>query len=132
MKNPFLKIFKSTSHKIPDKIKNMLLQQFPEAINIEWDIKDDLYEAVFYVNETEFIAKISDENGLTGYKKNLKISELPEEVIGESEKLGEIMNVIAIYTKSNQLYEVIIRDREFNRTLLLISKNGEIIESKTI
>lgn len=132
MKNPFLKIFKSNSHKIPEKIKNELLQQFPEAINIEWDIKDELYEAVFYVNETEYIAKISNDNGLTGYKKNLKISELPEAVSGECEELGEIMNAIAIYTKANQLYEIIVRDREFNRTLLLISKSGEILESKTI
>ena len=132
MKNTFLKIFKSSSNKIPEKIKDDLLKQFPDAINIEWDKKDDLYEAVFYVNETEFIAKISDDNGITGYKKNLKLSELPEEVSGECEKLGEIMNAIAIYTKANQLYEVIIRDKEFNRTLLLISKKGEILESRTI
>lgn len=132
MKNTLLKIFGATSKKIPEHIKSELLKQFPDAINIEWDKKEDFYEAVFYVNEIEFIAKISEDNGLTGYKKNLKLSELPEVVSGECEKLGEIMNAIAIFTKANQFYEIIIRDREFNRTLLLISKSGEILESKTI
>lgn len=132
MKNSFLKIFGASSKKIPENVKEQLLKQFPEAINIDWDKKDDLYEAVFYLNETEYIAKISEEDGLTGYKKNLKADELPPEVIAESETHGEIMNAIAIYTRANHFFEVIVRDREFNRTLLFISKSGELLELKAI
>ena len=132
MKNNLTKIFGTSTKKIPDHIISQLLKHFPDALNIDWDIKDDFYEAVFYVDDTEFIAKISEENGLTGYKKNLKLDELPEIINAECEKSGEIMNAIAIYTKSNLLYEIIVRDKEFRRTLLLISKSGEILESKTI
>ncbi len=132
MKNSLLKIFGASAKKIPDFIKDQLFKQFPEAINIDWDKKNDFYEAVFYVNETEYIAKISDEDGLTGYKKNLKLDELPPDVSAECETHGEIMNAIGIYTKTNHIYEVIVRDREFGRTLLLLSKSGEILESKTI
>jgi hypothetical protein len=132
MKNKLLKIFGTSTKKIPDVVKKELLKQFPDAINIDWDIKDDFYEAIFYVNETEYIAKISEEEGLAGYKKNLKLDEIPEVIIAEYERLGEIMNAIAIYTKSSVLYEVIVRDKEFNRTLLLLSKTGELLESSSI
>ncbi|MEZ5103333.1 MAG: hypothetical protein R2757_02460 [Draconibacterium sp.] len=132
MKNKLLKLFGASTKKIPDSVKKELMEQFPEAINIEWDVKDDFYEAIFYVNEVEYIAKVSDEEGLTGYKKNLKLDELPEIIKVECEQTGEIMNAIAIHTKSSVLYEVIIRDKEFNRTLLLLSKNGELLESSSI
>ena len=132
MKNNLLKIFGQTTKKIPDTIIQQLIQQFPDAINIEWDVKNEYYEAVFYVNETEHIAKIVKDSGLTGYKKNLKLDELPELITSECQKSGEIMNAIAIFTKNSVLYEVIIRDINFNRTLLLLSKSGELLESTKI
>lgn len=132
MKNMLLKIFGNTTDKVPEHIKHQLFKEFPDAINVEWNIKDDLFEAIFYVDETEHIAKISKETGLTGYKKNLKPDELPEIVTDESRNSGEIMNAIVIHTKNRILYEVIIRDRDFNRTLLLFSETGELIESSRI
>ncbi len=132
MKNAILKIFGTSTKLIPDNIISRLLNQFPDAINIEWEIKDDNYEAVFYMNDKEYIAKISKENEITGYKSNLKIEELPEDIKTECEKSGEIMNAIAIYTKSNHLFEIIVRDKEFNRSLLLLSKSGELLQLSKI
>jgi hypothetical protein len=132
MKNMLLKIFGTGSDKIPEYVKNQLLQEFPDAINVDWNIKDDYFEAVFYVNETEYIAKISKDSGFTGYKMNLKLDELPELIIDECQKSGEIMNAIVIHAKTRVLYEVITRDRDFNRTLLLLSQSGELLESTRI
>ena len=132
MRNNLLKIFGPTTKKIPDTIIHELLQQFPDAINIEWDMKNEFYEAVFYVNETEHIAKIALDSGLTGYKKNLKLDELPVLIAAECQKTGEIMNAIAIYTKKSILYEVIVRDNNLSRYLLLLTKTGELLESTKI
>lgn len=132
MKNTILKIFGTSTKTIPDKTINQLLNHFPDAINIEWEIKDGNYEAVFYVNDKEYIAKISKENEITGYKRNLKIEELPETIKTECEKSGEIMNAIAIHTKSNLLFEIIVRDQEFKRSLLLLSKSGELLQLSAI
>jgi hypothetical protein len=126
------KIFGKTSKKIPDHIKSQLLQEFPDAINVDWDEKDDFFEAVFYINGSEYIAKISRDSELTSYQKNLKLDELPDEISSKCHPFGEIMNVIAIHTNKNDLYEVIVRDKDFNRTLLLLSNSGELLNSKRI
>lgn len=132
MKNRLLNIFSSFTGKVPAKIKNLLFSAFPEAKNVEWESREDGYEAVFYVNEVEHIARITEKDGLTGFKKNLKPEELPEAVSTECQKAGEIMNAIAIHTKNKILYEVIVRDHEFNRTLLLVSETGELLETNEI
>lgn len=132
MKNRLKQIFLTPFKAIPEKVKSRLTEHFPEALNIEWEKKKDNYEAIFYVNEVEHIAKISEKNGLLEYKKNLKLDELPEVVSDECKKSGEIMNAIANYLEDNLFYEVIVRDKEFSRSLLLLNKDGKLLKSERI
>lgn len=132
MKNMIFKIFGKTSKKIPTQIQAQLTQEFPDAMNVEWDEKEDFFEAIFYINGTEYIAKISKDSELTSYQKNLTQDELPDMISSKCLSMGEIMNVIAIHTKKDDLFEVIVRDKDFNRTLLLLSKTGELLNSKKI
>lgn len=128
LKNIFLTPFKH----IPEKVKEVLRAQFPEALNVEWDFKNKVYEAVFYVNEVEFIAMISEGIGIIEYKQNLRIDELPAHITKECVSSGEIMNAIAITKEAAIFYEVIVRDKKMVRSALLLNESGKLLENKLL
>jgi hypothetical protein len=96
MKFPFGKIFQSQSKQIPGKVKKQLEKSFPGAKNIDWEIKNDIFEAIFYLNDVEHIAKFTNQGTLLEYKKNLWLTELPEEINKSGGIFGEIMNGIVV------------------------------------
>lgn len=123
------KIFLTPFKHIPEKVKEALYAQFPEALNVEWHSKKRNHEAVFYVNEIEFIAKISENIGIIEYKKNLKLDELPSHIAVECVKLGEIMNAIAITKGIDTFFEVIVRNKKMERSALLLDQSGGFLEN---
>ncbi len=132
MKFPFIKIFKSQPVNIPDTVKAGLTRFFPEAKNIDWEHKKNIYEAIFYLNDVEYIARLSNDGGLTEYKKNIWIDELPRTIVERCNTEGEIMNVIAIFKGKDQFFEVIIRDTRLKRKLLFFNQSAELISSQKL
>lgn len=132
MKNLFLKLFKGHKKTVPETVQYELTKHFPNAINIEWEVTNHSYEAVFYVGETEYIAKLSVEGILLEYKKNLWPNELPEAIAAKSREGGEIMNSILITRQNTLLYEVIIRDVAYKRKLLLFDDQAILLDTKKL
>lgn len=130
MKNLLKKIFLTPFKHIPEKVKEALHLQFPEALNVEWESKNDVYEAVFYRNEIEFIAKVSEEKGVIEYKQNLKLDELPAPITAQCVKSGEIMNAICITRDAAIFYEVIVRNKNLDRSVLLLDDSAKLLESR--
>lgn len=126
------KIFLTPSKHIPEKVKEALYAQFPEALNIEWDFKKGVYEAVFYVNEIEFIAMISEDIGIIEYKQNLRLDEIPSHITKECVNSGEIMNAIAITKETAIFFEVIVRNKKMERSALLLNESGMLLENKLL
>lgn len=129
MKFPFAKIFRSYSKSIPEKVKNQLGLNFPNAKNIDWEVKGNEYEAVFYLDEIEHIAQFTVKGNLIEYKKNLWLDELPVIVKNSGSTYGEIMNGIVITRNTNLFYELIIRDSQLDRYVYLFDDKGLLIES---
>ena len=129
MKFPFANIFKSQAKLIPGDVKKQLGKLFPKAKNIDWEVKNDIYEAIFYLNEIEHIAKFSKSGILQEYKKNLWPDELPEAIKNAGVSFGEIMNGIIIYRGDEVLYEVIIRNEKLDRFEYVFKENGEKVSS---
>lgn len=132
MNNFFKKIFTTAPKTIPESVVKFLFTKFPDAINIEWEFKDGFFESIFYLNEVEHIAKISEAKGIIEYKINLNPTELPEQISSSEDVHGEIMNTIEIHRDSELLYEIIVRDKKLNRTLLLLNSSGELLKWKKI
>ena len=130
MNNFFKKIFYSAPKTIPESVLKFLTSKFPEAINIEWEFKDGLFESIFYLDGVEYIAKISETKGIVEYKINLNPKELPEQLRSSQDIHGEIMNVIEIHRNNDLMYEIIVRDKKLNRTLLLLDSSGELLNWK--
>jgi hypothetical protein len=129
MKIPFANIFKSNSKQIPGGVKKQLAKSFPKAKNIDWEIKNDICEAIFYLNDVEHIAKFTKEGTLLEYKKNLWLYELPEQINKTGDTFGEIMNGIVINRNNVLFYELIIRDSKLDRYVYLFDDKGTLKES---
>lgn len=132
MKRNIFNIFKSSAKSIPGRIKKGLLMHFPNAINIDWTASDNSYEAIFYLEEIEHIAKLSSDGILLEYKKNLWLDEVPEIIGTKAAEHGEMMSAIAIYTGKKVKYEIIIRKKDFNRFLLLYDHQGNLLKNKPV
>jgi hypothetical protein len=132
MKNLFGKIFRNLPKPVPETIQNELHRNFPNAINVEWEPKKNFYEAVFYLDDVEHIAHLSEPGKLTEFKKNLWPAELPEAIAAESRQYGEIMNSIAIFRQEDRFFEVIIRDKQFRRKLLLFDESANLLNSEKL
>lgn len=129
MKFPFANIFKNQAKLIPGDIKKQLGKLFPTAKNIDWEVKNDIYEAIFYLNDIEHIAKFTKEGSLLEYKKNLWLNELPEQINKTGDTFGEIMNGIVINRNNVLFYELIIRDKKLDRYVYLFDDKGTLKES---
>jgi hypothetical protein len=132
MKNLFAKIFKSQSKSIPESVLNQLHTRFADAKNIDWDLKDDNYEAIFYVDDIEHIALFSKTGDFLELKKNLWLEELPETVKIAGEAFGEIMNAIIISRGDEMFYELIVRDKKLDRFQYLIDKKGVVLKTRNL
>lgn len=132
MKIPFLNIFKSPSKKIPAELIEKLKNSFQNAKNIEWEIKGEIYEAIFYLNDVEHIAKFSKNAVLLEYKKNLWLEELPETVKIGGSSFGEIMNAIAIYAGNDIFYELIVRNEKLDRFEYVFNQLGVALKTKQL
>ncbi len=132
MKIPFSKIFKSQSKKIPSTVISVLDRNFPNSKNVEWEKKNSIYEAIFYLKDVVHIAQITKDGKLTEYKKNVWPDELPAEILKTGNLYGEIMNGIIIYKADKIFYEVIIRNENLDRFEFLFNQKGEVIKSKPL
>ena len=132
MKLPFINIFKSQKKSVPDSIKSMFSTKFPDAKNTEWEKKKAIYEAIFYLNDIEHIARFSGKGVLEEYRKNLWPDELPENIKIAGAAFGEIMNGIIIYRGKEILYEVIIRNEKLDRFEYLFDTKGEVLKSQLL
>lgn len=129
MKIPFINIFKSQKKSIPESVKSLFAEKFPDSKNTEWEQKGAGYEAIFYLNDIEHIARFSAKGILVEYRKNLWPDELPENIKTTGTSFGEIMNGITIFRGEEILYEVIIRDEKLDRFEYLFNNNGEVLKS---
>ncbi|TNF45234.1 MAG: hypothetical protein EP310_01935 [Bacteroidetes bacterium] len=129
MKFPFAKIFQSHSKQIPGTVKKQLEKSFPGSKNIDWEIKNDIFEAIFYLDDVEHIAKFTKEGSVLEYKKNLWLTELPDQISNSGGKFGEIMNGIVINRNNVLFYELIIRDTKLDRYVYLFDDKGNLMES---
>jgi len=113
------------STKIPPKIiRELFVKTFPHAVNDEWQRNSKGYEVIFHQNEVEKIAKYTREGQQTEIRTNLTFSQLPPEIKANADSLGEIMNAIHIVKLNSTFYEIIYRDTELKRYVILFDEKG--------
>jgi len=116
----------------PENVIETIYNEFENPINIEWYVKNEIFEAIFYENNKEHIARIDNSGKLLDYRVNLPPDSLPGKIKKLVEFKGEIMNVVSIYDKKNISYEIIIRDSSLNRYMIFVNNKGIISEKKLL
>lgn len=132
MKNILSKILKFSSVSLPEKVKNSFFEKFGDSLNIEWLKTDDFYEAIFYRQEIEHIARFDSTGKLLNLKRNLPIHATPDHIKRKAADHGELMNVIEISEEEIVGYELIIRDEELIRFSLLLNEKGGLIQKSKL
>ncbi|MFT6866182.1 MAG: hypothetical protein ACJA08_001011 [Cyclobacteriaceae bacterium] len=132
MKAFFEKIISTNGIVAPISCDQSFSQNFTGAIKVEWSKTDNCYEAVFYLNNLEHIAIFSLDGLLIEYRMILPDGYLPEQIKNKLEDMGEIMNKILINKGNSLIYEIIVRDKNLVRSLVLMTDLGVVIEEKRL
>ncbi len=105
---------------------------FMDAVNVEWFNKKSYYEAIFYKNNLEHIALFSLNGVLLEYKQNLPTEYIPEAIKNLALSKGEIMSSL-LNNKGNMIeYELIVRDKQRKRYLIVVTDIGDLILEKIL
>ncbi len=65
---------------IPAAVKESLLSSFPDAAEIDWELKGEDYEADFDINKMAYSALFNASGNLLKHKQDIPESELPDAV----------------------------------------------------
>jgi hypothetical protein len=125
-------LFQRKTFKLPASVLKGFTETFHKSINIEWSKSGKVYEALFYEQELEKIARFDKKGKLIEIRTNISPASLPEPAKTVAASIGEIMNVIFINKADKIFYEVIVRQNPIVRILLLISVNADIISRKVL
>ena len=116
----------------PDPVQASLYRRFENPTKVEWYLRDKCYEAVFYVNTREYLARFSQDGELLDHKVNLTLDSLPARILRSAGSRGEIMNAVAIHSGKDLRYEIIYRDEDLKRYLMLLDSNAAILSEKLL
>ena len=132
MKNILSKIFHFSSITLPSPVKDSFSEKFGESLNVEWLQTDDFYEAIFYLEDIEHIARFDSTGKIINQKKNLSIHSTPQHIKDKAAVHGELMNVIEICEAEIVGYELIVRDEALIRFSLLLNEKGGLIHKSKL
>lgn len=110
----------------PESCAQFFNERFPGAINSEWFKNEQNFEVHFHLDEIEYIALMDPEGMLLRYKMYLDKELLPSKIKFKLEKDWEIMNSILINNGNSIKYEIIVRNENLTRYLLMVDYLGEI------
>ncbi len=114
----------------PDRVTAGLKKNFEGAKNVDWIIMGDHFEAIFYKDSIEHLALFDEKGSLLEYKMNLSEDYLPLPALSALPSNCEIMNVVLNNHGNSITYEVIYRDKELKRYIMLLDEIGKIIEQR--
>lgn len=122
----FRNIFAGSHKPVPKEVRTSLESHFSGATGIEWSTLDKKYEAVFYHEESEKIARFDSDGKLTEYRSNILPDKIPSPIREAASVDYEIMNCIAIYTADKLTYELVVRDSALARYQMNLDSLGTL------
>jgi hypothetical protein len=132
MNELIIRAIKNEGVKPPQECLNALDKNFSGAVGVEWFEESRHFEAVFYKDELEYIALFNSNGVLLEYRRIVPQGYLPHAVRHFILKKGEIMNRVLLNRGNEVLYEIIYRDADNKRFMVLLTDLGDIREEKVL
>ena len=132
MKSLIRNLFQRKPLKPPQSVIKRFTDSFYHSKNIEWSKAGRIYEALFYEDEIEKIARFDRKGNLIELRTNISPAGLPEIIYTVAKNYGELMNVICIKRDQQIFYEIIVRENALNRYLLLLNQQAAILKKEKL
>lgn len=116
----------------PKAVKQAFAKTFNSPLNTEWNQIGDEWEAIFYIDEMENIARFQSSGELLSLKTNLPLTQAPDDIKKAVQNVGELMNVIVIKRKQTLMYQLIVRNEKLERFFMLLNSEGEVLEKEKL
>ena len=126
MKSLFKYILKGRKNNPPLKVLEAFKLHFGNSLNVDWEKMKNEFEAIFYYQNIEQIARFSSSGELISIKRNLTLQNLTDDVADIASSFGEVMNVIEICANGVTNFEIIYRDKDLIRYSLLLDEKGNV------
>lgn len=117
---------------MPKAVKQAFAKTFNSPLNTEWNQAGDDWEAIFYVDEMEHLARFEATGELLSLKINLPLGQLPDNIKKAVQNEGELMNAIVIKRQQKLMYQLIVRNQKLERFFLLLNSEGEVLEKEKL
>lgn len=122
----FSKIYRDSKTGPSRKIREGLSKRFPDARSVEWNNQNGVFEAIFYDQDLEKIARFDPDGKLIECRINLSPEDIPATVKASIDRDLEIMNCIVADNNASIFYELIVRNQSLARFLIIVDESGEI------
>ncbi|MCB0806405.1 MAG: hypothetical protein KDC05_11450 [Bacteroidales bacterium] len=132
MKKIFQNLFTSEYSDIPPVVEKKFKSLFKQAESIDWMYVGNEYEALFYENKLEKIARFNPEGTLVEIRINHAVSDFPQSAVVQYIREGTVMNYIEIIKDNKKLHELIVKNESMNRFLVLFDENFEVIKQSSL
>ena len=112
---------------VPSVVKNTLSNAFPDAMDVDWEMKKDDYEADFEVDNVDYSVLITTTGDIVMQKHDIALAELPEAVkanVAKDFKDRELEDVEKVEKEGTVYYQVDL-DGTFTDKELVYTANGE-------
>ncbi len=116
----------------PEAVVGSLKLLYGQLLNVEWYEEDGFYEAVFYHEDMECIARFDEDGRLQVSKRNLPLGLVRPEIAAQAVAVGELMNLIEISKNGRVNFEIIARDKYLDRYYLLLEEDGTVLDKRKL
>jgi len=116
---------------VPSVVRNSFKQQFPKAMDVEWELKDQLYKVEFEIGRKDHEAWINSTGGIVKHKQDITEKELPKEVtasISKNYKGYRIDDVERIESNKKFSYKVELKTLSKEQDVIF-DQSGKVIET---
>jgi len=132
LKSFYQKLLHLSKTKIPTIIENRFQELFKDSKSVEWSKIGDDFEALFFQNNLEKIARFN----LAGYLLEVRTNFAPSDFSASDnyplKEKGKLMNYIQILRGDQLYYEMIIKKPDMKRILVLLNDRYEIIKEEIL
>ena len=132
MKNFYQKILIHNTAIIPSSIEKRFRDFFRHPKCVEWSKTGDHFEALFFENSHEKIARFDQSGKLLEIRTNQPPLEFAAPENHPVRAKGDLMNYIQIQSGKSSFHELIIRKPDLKRILVFLDDRYEIIREELL
>jgi len=116
---------------VPSVVLNTFKQKFPKAVDVEWELKNQLYNVEFEIGRIDHEAWISNTGSIVKHKWDIEANALPKEVSGSisrNYKGFRIDDAEKIEAGEKLLYKVELKTASREEDVVF-DQNGKLVEN---